>query len=691
MANYLLEIGCEEIPAKFMPGVLSQMKEMAIRKLEERRIGFEKIETMGTPRRISLLISDMTEKEEDLEEEVKGPAKKAAFDQGGQPTKALLGFARSQGVPLESLIFKEMGNAEYVFALRKIKGKHTSDVLPQLASQLIMALSFPKPMRWGNKEMRFARPIRWIVSLLDDRIIPFELEGLKAGRMSRGHRLLGREEINIDSPLTYKQQLEDNFVLVDHNRRKELCWKQIQEISLSVQGEVKADEELLEEVTHLLEWPTALMGSFAESYLEIPEEVIITPMREHQRYFPLRAQDGKLLNRFITVRNGNAEHLDIVRAGNERVLKARLADARFFWDEDNKLKLAEYLPRLEKIVFQESLGSITQKISRMKFTVDYLAGVLNIEQEKKENALRAAELAKGDLVTNMVYEFPELQGIMGRYYALKSGENNEVAQAILEHYQPRFAGDEIPAGLAGALVSIADKMDTIAGCFAIGIEPTGSQDPYALRRQAMGICLIMVGHGLEISINDLINKSLENYRGVTEQAELGEVTVNKIKEFFQARIKNILADENHRYDVIEAVLGIEYDSILTTRARATALTEMKGNEDFQALLTSFTRAYNLAKKTEQALINPSFFVEDAEREIYQFLEDAQPQVRELEEKCNFVELIALLSKLAAPLDQFFAAVMVMAEDEKVRSNRLGLLKKMVTLTRSLGDLSKIVS
>ncbi|MFZ5753952.1 MAG: glycine--tRNA ligase subunit beta, partial [Bacillota bacterium] len=378
MANYLLEIGTEEIPAKFMPGTLNQLRENAEKKLEECRLKYEKIRVMGTPRRLTLIIEGLAEKEEDLKEEVRGPAKKAAIDPEGKFTKAAEGFARAQGVPVESLIIKETGNGEYLFALREVKGKPTAQVLPEIVPQLITSLNFPKPMRWGNKEMRFARPIRWLVSLLDEQIIPFELEGLKANRMTKGHRFLGQPEFAIKNPGTYVEQLKENFVLVDQDVRRAECWRQIQELAQTVEGVVTEDEELLEEVTYLLEWPTALMGNFAESYLAIPEEVVITPMREHQRYFPVRDKEGKLLNRFITVRNGNAEYLDIVRAGNEKVLKARLADARFFWEEDQKIKLEEYLPRLEKIVFQESLGTVAQKITRIKKNVEKLAQVLQL-------------------------------------------------------------------------------------------------------------------------------------------------------------------------------------------------------------------------------------------------------------------------------------------------------------------------
>lgn len=690
MADYLLEIGTEEIPAKFMHGVLNELKDLAAKKLEEKRIKSASIRTLGTPRRLVLLINGLAEKGEDLKEEVRGPAKKAAFDPSGQPTKAAQGFARSQGVPVETLICKETGNGEYVFALKEVAGRLTEEVLPEIIPQLIMGLSFPKPMRWGDKELRFARPIRWLVSLLNEKIIPLEIEGLQADRISRGHRFLGQQNIVIKNPHTYEEQLRENFVLTDQELRKAECWRQIKEEAAKAQGKVDEDEGLLEEVTYLLEWPTALTGSFASEYLQMPEEVVITPMREHQRYFPVRDQQGKLLPRFITVRNGNAEHLEIVRSGNEKVLKARLADARFFWEEDQKVKLAEYLPRLQKIVFQESLGTIAGKSARVEKIVGVLSDKLKLETTVKENACRAAQLAKADLVTNMVNEFPELQGIMGNYYALLSGEKQAVAQAILEHYRPRFAGDILPVSMEGALVSIADKMDTLAGCFAIGIEPTGSQDPYALRRQAMGVCLILLAHKLELKLDELITIALDNYRGIVKEEQLGQQTVVKIKEFFQPRLKNVLSDEGHKYDVIEAVLCVDYGSVLNTLARAKALSQMRDNEQFQALLTSFTRAYNLAKKTEGGAIDPAYFEDASEKELYEGLKEVAVKIKALETTRDYPGVIVVLSQLAQPISNFFTAVMVMAENEKVRVNRLGLLAWLVMLTRSIGDLSKIV-
>lgn len=689
MTTYLLEIGTEEIPAHFMPGALAQLKELAGKKLAEHRLNCERIDTFGTPRRLALLLNGLAEKGQDLREEVRGPAKKAAFAPNGEPTKAAQGFARSQGVSVESLTVKDTGAGEYVYAQKEVDGRPAPEILHEVVPQLITGLNFPKPMRWGSQEMRFARPIRWLVSLLDGEVLPFDLDFISAGRITRGHRFLGSDNITLDHADNYLEKLKENFVMADQEERRKECWRQILFVASSVQGLVEEDEELLEEVTHLLEWPTALMGSFAESYLDIPEEAVITPMREHQRYFPVRGKNGKLLNRFITVRNGDSRSLEIVSSGNEKVLKARLADARFFWDEDRKKKLAEYLPKLEKVVFQESLGTVAQKIARIKANVAALAETLSLDSVVWMNTLRAAELAKADLVTSMVYEFPELQGIMGRYYALESGENQNVALAILEHYQPRFAGDAIPASLEGALVSIADKMDTIAGCFAIGIEPTGSQDPYALRRQAMGVSLILSGHQLNVKLDDLIGMALGQYKDVLPAEKLDQAVSNKIKEFFQQRFKNILTDAGHRYDVIDAVLSVDYNSLIATLARAQSISECRGEPAFAETLMALTRAFNLAKKVEKTEIKPEFFIDPAEKDLYEAVTHKGRIINRLAQDGCYADSIRELYTLAGPVNRFFDAVMVMAEDEKVRMNRLSLLAEVVELSRGIGDLSKI--
>ncbi len=689
MAKYLLEIGTEEIPAHFIDKALAQMKEIVEGALSQQRIAFEEVRALGTPRRLALVISGLAEHGEDQSEEVRGPAQKAAYDAEGKPTKALMGFAASQGVSLDNLSVKELNGNAYIYASRLIKGQKTVQVLPEILSGMISALNFPKFMRWGDLDFKFARPIRWLVSLMDGEILPLTVAEVAAGRESRGHRFLSQGVFVLASADEYESSLEKQYVIVDQAKRKAQVWQQIQAIAEKNQSVVEPDEELLEEVTYLLEWPTALMGNFKESYLEIPEEVVITPMREHQRYFPVRDQAGKLLNRFVTLRNGGDRRLDLVAEGNEKVLAARLSDARFFWDEDRKQPLEAYLPKLDKVVFQEKLGTVGDKVRRIEGLAAWIAGVLQAEAQVKEDTLRAAHLAKADLVTNMVFEFTELQGVMGRYYALECGERPAVAQAILEHYQPRFAGDQPAASQAGAFVAIADKLDTIAGIFALGIEPTGSQDPYALRRAAMGICQTILAQDLPLNLEDLVIQALSQYTYVLADEAAAAKVLAKIMEFFAARIRNILSDEGHRYDVVDAVMAVPFARIQQVKERAQALSSLRQHTGFQKLLAVFTRANNLAKKGEGGKINPALFAEEAEMALHAQVLATQKAIGGVKEKEGLAGVILSLSNLADPINSFFEAVMVMAEDPAVRANRLGLLQAVVDLTKDVGDLSKL--
>ncbi|MDA8235861.1 MAG: glycine--tRNA ligase subunit beta [Clostridia bacterium] len=687
--DFLLEIGTEEIAARFMPGAIKQLKELAENIFREKRLNYKSIDTYGTPRRLTLVVSGLDEAQAELVEEVKGPAKKAAFDAEGKPTKAAEGFARGQGVSVADLVVKDTGSGEYVFATRKEAGRATGDILPEICPGLITGLSFPKPMRWGYNELRFARPIRWLVALYGEEVVNFELEGLKAGRETLGHRFLSQGAITINNPGEYLPKLEEGFVIVDHRKRQSIIWEQIQALAKEEGGIVEPDEGLLEEVTFLLEYPTALCGKFEVHYLELPKEVLITPMREHQRYFPVIDANGKLLAKFITVRNGGGDYLDIVRAGNEKVLKARLADARFFYQEDLKKPLAENVERLKKIVFQESLGTIYQKVERIIKLVEYLAAQTAAGAAETEAAKRAAYLAKADLVSNMVYEFPELQGIMGEEYARKSGEPEGVAKAIVEHYRPRFAGDGLPETVPGTLVSIADKIDTIVGCFAVGIIPTGSQDPYALRRQALGISHIILDKGYGISLQDLVTQAYRGYEGNAQlKLTLAEVQ-NEIIEFFKARLKNIFTDKGLRYDEIDAVLAVGHDNFADAWLRAEALSFVRQQPYFEALLTAFNRATNLAKKAESDNANPANLVEEVEKELFNRFQAARQEVEALRSRKDYRGLLQTMAQLQQPIDNFFNGVMVMAEDPAIRNNRLGLLKQIDDLMYSVADLAKI--
>lgn len=687
MSDLLLEIGLEEVPAKFMPPALAELKKLAEAQLTEQRIDYDEVVTYGTPRRIALVVKNIADKQRDLAEEAKGPAVKAAYDAEGNPTKAALGFARGQGVDVSELYQKELNGGLYVFATKKAAGVATAEVLPTLLPQLVCGIHFPKPMRWGYTELRYARPIRWIVALHGSQVVPFAIEDIHSGNLSRGHRYLGSEQLEIPCAEDYVSVMERDFVIVDQDRRQAMIVEQMKQLAASVDGTVEIDEELLEEVLYLVEYPTALMGNFNPAYMLMPEQLIITPMKEHQRYFPVM-KGHHLLPKFITVRNGNGEHLDMVQAGNEKVLEARLADAKFFYDEDLKVKLEDNVEKLKSIVFQEKLGTIYEKMLRVQQGVMVIADLLQLGDGVKERALRAAYLAKADLVSNVVYEFPELQGLMGEKYAFAQGEHPLAAKAISEHYLPKNADGDIPLTFEGLTVSIADKMDTIVGCFAAGIEPTGSQDPYALRRQAAGICSMILGRGVLVSLTALIEQAIAHYPAeiVGDKAALCQ----RVYEFFEQRIRNVLNDKGFRYDVIEAVVTCGYDNLTETLLRAEALNKIRTTDTFALVLTAFTRANNLAKKAAGDTVDGAYLVEDVEKQLWSDVQFAENAIAAQVQNRQYVEALTVISTLEESISAFFDGVMVMDENEAVKNNRLALLVRVSNLSSKIADLTKIV-
>ena len=506
--DLLLEIGTEEIPARFMTGALQQLRNVAKSKLTDLRIGYDEIQVVGTPRRLVLVVRGMAETQADMRSENKGPSIKIAFDEHGTPTKAAQGFARGQGVLATELIVKD----GYVYAMVHEIGKTVAELLPEMLTNIIDSLNFPKNMRWADLDRKFVRPIRWLLALFGSTVIPFTVAEITAANLTRGHRFLSKGEFVVASVEEYFATLADQFVMVDQEVRRQVIRDQVEKIAISQGGTATIDEDLLEEVVYLVEYPTALCGRFEAEYLSLPPEAIITPMREHQRYFPVFSNDGKLLPVFITVRNGGAEHLDIVRHGNERVLRARLADAQFFYEEDKKIKLIDRLDKLKTIVFQEGLGTIHDKTLRIEALALKISQAIGGADKLEPVISRCAKLAKADLVTGMVCEFTELQGIMGQEYALLNGESTEVAQGIFEHYLPRFAGDILPESLVGQVLSIADKLDNIVATFSRGLVPTGSQDPYALRRQALGIVNILIDGKHHVSLAGMLYEAMNLLR-----------------------------------------------------------------------------------------------------------------------------------------------------------------------------------
>lgn len=679
----LLEIGTEEVPAHVMPGILSQLKENAAKTFEELRIEYKNIKTLGTPRRSALLVEGLAEQQADLSKENRGPAVNIAFDADGKPTKAAQGFARGQGVKPEELVTKD----GYVYAMVHEKGGQTVDLLGETLKGLVDGLNFPNNMHWADLDYKFIRPLRWLVALYGQDVIDFEVANVKSGRTSRGHRFLSEGDFEIANADDYVEACRKASIIVDQNERCEMIRQQIAEVAAANGGQAEVNEDLLEEVLYLVEYPTALCGKFDEKYLALPAEAVITPMRDHQRYFPV-LKDGQLLPLFITIRNGGKEHLETVQHGNERVLRARLEDAQFFFDEDRKKTLEQHGEKLKTVVFQDGLGTIYDKALRLEVLAGYIADAIGANEQDKKDAVRAAKLAKADLVTGMVTEFTELQGVMGREYALLDGETKAVAQAIDEHYMPRFAGDSQPASVAGRIVSLADKIDTIVGTFSRGLIPTGSQDPFALRRQALGIVNMLKEAQYHISLSQLVAKAMELLKiaDAGQQAKLQ----NDVADFMKLRLKNVLADAGIRYDVVDAVF-VTVDDIYGVFLRAQAVNEAV-KQDMEKTIQAFVRTGNIARKAEdvQAVVEADLLAEQVEKDLCKAYEAAAAKVEKEIAAQDYAGAIATLSQLAAPIDAFFDGVMVMDKDEKIKNNRLGLLKLVDNLVCQVADFSKIV-
>ena len=678
--DLLLEIGTEEVPAHVMPHLLADLKRLAGDVFAERRIAYESLRTVGTPRRTALLVTGLAERQEDISTETRGPSVAIAFDAEGKPTKAGAGFARGQGVDPEALIQRD----GYVYASVHERGAETAQLLSELLPELIRAIPLPNSMRWGDLDFRFIRPIRWIVALYGTEVVTFTLANVTSGNTSRGHRTLSPQDFVISSPADYETACEKAYIIVDPVRRRSMITEQINEVAKAAGGTAEITPDLLEEVLYLVEYPTALSGAFEEKYLALPAETVITPMRDHQRYFPVKAADGSLLPVFITVRNGGREHLDVVAHGNERVLRARLADAQFFFDEDRKKSLAEHREKLKTVVFQQGLGSMYEKTERLMELVTAIVEELAPDEAAYEamepDARRAAELSKADLVTGMVTEFTELQGIMGREYALLDGEKPEVARAIDEQYMPRFAGDELPQSDLGFALSVADKIDNIVGTFSRGKIPTGSQDPFALRRQALGLVLMLIDHKSGLLLSDLVEEASDLYDLDVSLCQKMQVYV---ADFIRLRLKNVLTERGVRYDVQEAVLA-DVDFVADVPVRAAYVERLLASDCADALVQSFVRVGNIARMTETGIVDPALFQAAEEGALHAAYERA---VAAREEGADTLPAEQVL---AAAIDAFFDAVMVMDKDERIKANRLSLLKNIDNYLLWTADYSKIV-
>lgn len=681
--DLLLEIGTEEVPAHAMPGILTELKENAAKALADLRLSYGAVKALGTPRRIALIVTDLAARQMDVTAERRGPSVAVAFDGEGNLTKAGLGFARGAKVDPKDLVTKD----GYVYAAIHEAGEETSRLLSTLLPDLIAHLTFPNSMRWGDLDFRFIRPLRWLVALYGGEVIPFTLAGIRAGRTSRGHRFLGQTAFDIADAATYEDACEKEYVVVDPVRRRAMIRRQIEAVAAENGGTADISEALLEEVVYLVEYPTALAGRFEEKYLALPPEAVITPMRDHQRYFPVKDAAGRLLPIFITVRNGGTDHLDIVRHGNERVLRARLADAQFFFDEDRKKPLTAHREKLKTVVFQEGLGTVYEKTERLARLAETIAETLGATAEEKAAAQRAALLSKADLVTGMVTEFTELQGVMGRSYALLDGEEKAVAIAIDEHYRPRFSGDAEPETAAGRILSLADKMDNIVATFSRGLIPTGSQDPFGLRRQALGLANMLIRAKYSLSISLIADQAMD-LLGISEAA-VREKLRQEIAAFLRLRLKNIFDEAGIRYDVAEAVLS-DVDDVYACYGRGKAVADALLAEDMTAVIQAFVRAGNIAAKEADGAIDPGLFVAPKEKALYQALTSAKSAVDSLLEGQDYAGAIDALRDLAVPIDALFDAVMVMDKEAKIRQNRLALLFAVDRLIRRVADFDKIV-
>ena len=679
--DLLFEIGAEEIPAGFMPNILGQLKTLAETKLNDAHLPFESIATYGTPRRLALIVRGLDDTSAEISERHKGPSASIAYGADGNPTKAAIGFARGKGLDVADLVVED----GYIYAETKTAGVPAKDIVTDMLPQLITGLNFPKSMHWGNLDAKFVRPVRWLVALLDEEVIPVEFATVKSGNVTRGHRFLGADEITIKNAASYVDTLEENFVMVDQDARRELISKQLHDMAASKNASIVWDDDLLEEINYLVEWPTALCGGFEESYLALPDAAIITPMKDHQRYFPLVDQDGKLLPMFLTVRNGSDHSIEVVQAGNERVLRARLDDAKFFFNEDRKKPLIDRQDGLTKIVFQEGLGNLADKTERLLTLGRVFSEECELHEDARVVLERATELAKTDLTTGMVTEFTELQGVMGKEYALLDGESPEVAEAIFEQYLPRFAGDVLPQTEAGKVLSIIDKIDNIVATFSRGLIPTGSQDPYALRRQTIGILNILLNSEWNISLRPII---VESMNLLNVPADKQDELLGQVEEFITLRLKNIFLDREVPHHVIDLLLSNNELSVADAEGLVKALLANRIDENVE-LVQAFTRMYNLVKDVTYTGVDESLLKEDAERALYEAATKASEASIDAWDKNDYDAVVAVPATLVPAINKFFEDVMVMDKDEAIKANRLQLVRLAYSVMAIIGDISAL--
>lgn len=688
--DLLLEIGCEELPAHYMKPALMDLQENSRRMLKEARLTHGEISVYGTPRRLALLVRELKEHQYALQEEIKGPPAKAAFH-NGQPTSAARGFARAHQMQVKDLFKKETEKGEYSFLLKKEPGRPTQEVLPPRIPDMVRRISFPKTMRWGLEDFPFARPIRWLVLLYGKEVLELEISGVKSGNKSRGLRFFYPKPVLIEEAGLYLETLQEVGVLADHQKRKERIVEQLQEIQAEYRTTSTFPEDLIQENTFLVEFPTAFVGQFDSEYLELPVDVLKNAMQEHQRYFPVQGEDGNLRPYFIGIRNGGMESLPGIIQGNEQVIEARLSDARFFFHEDQKKNLEERGEDLKKVLFHEELGTLHQKLERMSYLATDLSRQLELSQEQEERIKRGVRLSKGDLTTEMVKEFPKLQGIIGKEYALLMGEAEEVAQAIGEQYQPRFQGDDLPQSQEGAVLSLVDKLDTIVAFFSIGLAPKSSQDPFALRRQGQGVVLIILDKGMEFSLQEAIHTNLKLFQGQGFIPGKLEERKQQLLSFFERRMERLLLDQGYAYDIVSSLLKGGVDFLYPAYKKARDLQKFRDQGRLHPLVVAFTRTARLSQKLQGGKeVQEHLFSEDSEQRLYEAYQLVHQSLGEALSQGDYLEGLQALETLIQPINEFFEEVLVMVEDEKLRENRLLLLQEIAQLYSPFGDLEAIV-
>ncbi|KXO17154.1 glycine--tRNA ligase, beta subunit [Clostridiales bacterium KA00134] len=689
MQDYLLEIGVEELPSRYVDNALMQIENLAKNILNENLVEFDNIKTYATPRRLVLFIKSLALQTQKKEEIVRGPSAKIAFDEQNNPSKALMGFMKSQGVELKDTYVDKVKDTEYVFAKKIIDGKNVKDILKNEMPNLIRSIHFDRTMKWGGKNLKFARPIRWILSILGSETLEFELEGIVASNKTRGHRFLGKPEIIVNYTSSFEKLLEENFVILDQNKRREAIKYGSKKLAKSVGGQIEDDEDLLTELTYIVEYPTPLMGSVNEEYLSLPKVVVTTPMREHLRYIPVYNENKDLMPYFITIRNGNSEFKETVIEGNEKVLAARLEDAKFFYKEDIRKSSEDYIEDLKGITFQEKLGTIYEKTKRVGKLSEDIGNSLDVGEETISSLRRAAYLSKFDLATKMVQEFTELQGTIGTIYSRVWKESEIVSKSIEEQYMPRYAGGELPATTTGSILAIADKLDTIVGLFAIGLNPSGSQDPFGLRRNAIGIINIIRNKMWDLSLAQLVDFSLYAYVSENNLVFDYENVKEEILNFFISRIKTMLLDRGDRYDIVEASVSAK-TSLLSLFELSRCLDEYF-KSDLKNEIEAFTRIKNIVDKNPvMEDFNEELLKDKEEKELYEAYSKIKDSYYESVCEGNYKEGLDTIFSLQSYIHNFFDNIMVMVDDEEIKNNRLLLLSMINKDLGKILDISKII-